>query len=156
MWLPSSSFFNVPGRMPSTDTSGAGRAAKIRRISAAQGPAPRSTIGSQYGRPLCCPCKPIVIWSDSPLQLTLTGSYVYSAQYATVYSTVAFSPLFGQVTGVTPSDANVTVNVTHTGNVWTVSFTSDKALTGSFTCLAAFNFACNPAVILEQTFTYLP
>jgi hypothetical protein len=147
--------------MPSTDTSGAGRAAKLRRISAAQGPAPRSTIGAQilgaqYGRALCCPCKPTVIWSESPLQLTLTGSYVYSAQYATVYSNVAFAPLFGQITGVTPPDANVAVTVSHTGSVWTVSFTSDKALTGSFTCLAAFNFACNPAVILEKTFTYLP
>jgi len=138
-----------------TDTSGAARAAKLRRISASQGPVSAANIGSQaldaqLGRMDCC-CNPTVTWSDSPLQLTTSG-LSYSAQYATTSSGAI--PQFGQVTGYTPSGAIITVSVTNSGNSWTVIFISDVALTGSFTCLTGFQFTCNPSVIIDKTFTF--
>ena len=141
-----------------TDYSGAARAAKLRRISASQGPVPavRANIGSQaldaqLGGMDCC-CYPQVTWSDSPLQLTLTGPNTYSAQYATTSSGAI--PQFGIVTGYTPNTAFIVTNVTRSGNSWTVIFTSDVALSGSFTCLTAFTFACDPTIIISKTFTF--
>lgn len=141
-----------------TDYSGAARAAKLRRISASQGPVPavRPNIGSQaldaqLGRLDCCPvlCNPQVNWATSPIQLTqsLEPGFVYGAPYATVISDVAVTPLSGQVTGYTPSGANITVNITNSGNSWKVIFTSDVALTGSLTWGPEFVFACVPPII---------
>ena len=140
-----------------TDYSGAARAAKLRRISASQGPVPavRPNIGSQaldaqLGRMDCC-CNPQVVWEASPLQLTTSG-LSYSAQYATTSSGAI--PQFGQVTGYTPNTAFIETSVEQSGNSWTVIFTSDVPLSGSFTCLTAFTFACAPSVIISKTFTF--
>ena len=146
-----------------TDYSGAARAAKLRRISASQGPVPavRANIGSQaldaqLGGMDCCPipCNPQVYWENSPIQLTLqiTSDFEYSAQYATTSSGAI--PQFGIVTGYTPNTAFIVTNVTQSGNSWTVIFTSDVALSGSFTCLTAFTFACDPTIIISKTFTF--
>lgn len=156
-----------------TDNSGTARAAKLRRISASQGPVPpiRPNIGSQaldalLGRMDCCPtpnplnppnpCNPQLTWSDSPLQLTRSQEpgFVYYAKYATVISVDTFSPLFGQVTGYTPPNANITVSVKNSGDSWIVIFTSDIALSGSFTCLTAFTFVCKPPFTREKQFTF--
>ena len=153
-----------------TDTSGAARAAKLRRISASQGPVPavRPNIGSQaldaqLGRMDCCPapiqpirCNPQVYWENSPIQLTLqvTSGFEYSARYATVISNVAVSPLSGQVTGYTPPNANITVNIKHSGPSWIVVFTSDVALTGSLSWGPAFIIACNPPITSSNTLTF--
>jgi len=141
-----------------TDYSGSAHAAKLRRIAAAGGPVPaiRPNIGSQaldaqLGRAECC-CNPQVTWEASPLQLTLSGTYDYSAQYATTSSGAI--PQFGPVTGVTPPTAFVETNVEQSGNTWTVIFRSNTALTGSFTCLTAFVFACDPPSIISNTFTF--
>jgi len=143
-----------------TDYSGSAHAAKLRRIAAAGGPVPavRPNIGSQaldaqLGRAECC-CNPQVTWGTSPVQLTQSPGFVYTAPYATVISDVAVTPLSGQIIGVTPPDANVTVNISHTGNAWTVIFTSDKALTGSFTWEGSFQFACNPLITSSNNFTF--
>ena len=144
-----------------TDYSGSAHAAKLRRISAAQGPVPavRPNIGSQaldaqLGRLECCPCNPQVTWETSPVQLTLSGTYDYSAQYATVISDVAVTPLSGEVTGYTPPDAQIEVFLVPSGNTWTVTFRSDKALTGSFIWEATFQIACNPVITSSNNFTF--
>jgi len=154
-----------------TDNSGTARAAKLRRISASQGPVPpiRPNIGSQaldalLGRMDCCPapnppnppnpCNPQVYWENSPIQLTLSPGFVYSARYATVISDVAITPLFGQVTGYTPPNANITVSVKNSGDVWTIMFTSDMALTGTLSCLAEFQIACNPPITSNNNLTF--
>ena len=141
-----------------TDYSGSAHAAKLRRIAASRGPVPavRPNIGSQVldarlGKLDCC-CSPTVIWETSPLQLTLSGTYDYSAQYATTSSGAI--PQFGQVTGVTPSTAIVETNVEQSGSTWKVIFRSDTALTGSFTCLTAFVFACDPLITSSKNFTF--
>ena len=150
-------------RMP-TDYSGAARAAKLRRISASQGPvsAVRPNIGSQaldaqLGRLDCCPvlCNPQVNWETSPIQLTQSQGFVYSAPYATVISDVAVTPVSGEVTGYTPPEAFITVSIENTGNLWVVIFTSDMALTGSLTWGPEFVFACVPPIIngIFLTFT---
>jgi len=143
-----------------TDYSGSAHAAKLRRIAAAGGPVPavRPNIGSQaldaqLGRAECC-CNPQVTWATSPVQLTLSGTYDYSAQYATVISDVAVTPLSGEVTGYTPSGAQIEVFLISSVNTWTVTFSSDTALTGSFTWEGSFEFSCNPTSIISNTFTF--
>ena len=148
-----------------TDTSGAARAAKLRRISASQGPVSTPNIGSQaldaqLGRMDCCPapirCNPQVYWQNSPIQLTLqvTSGFVYSALYATVISNVAVTPLSGQVTGYTPPNAFITVNIKKSGVSWTVIFTSDVALTGSLNWGSEFIIACVPPIISSNNLTF--
>ena len=144
-----------------TDNSGAARAAKLRRISASQGPAPavRPNIGSQaldaqLGRLDCCPT-PTPDPCNPQLTRSLEPGFVYYAKYATVISVDTFSPLFGQVTGYTPPNANITVSVKNSGDSWTVLFSSDRALTGRFTCLTAFTFVCNPPFTREKQFTFI-
>jgi len=159
-------------RMP-TDYSGAARAAKLRRISASQGPVPavRANIGSQaldaqLGGMDCCPapnppnppnpCNPQVYWANSPIQLTLQviSGFEYSALYATVISNVTITPLFGPVTGYTPPNAFITVSVQNSGPSWTIIFTSDRPLTGTLSCLAGFQFACNPVITSSNNLTF--
>jgi hypothetical protein len=95
-----------------------------------------------------------VFWEDSPIQLTLSETYDYSAQYVTVISNVAVTPLPGEIIGVTPPGANVAVILVPSGNTWTVTFSSDTALTGSFTWEGSFQFACDPTMIISNTFTF--
>lgn len=148
-----------------TDNSGTARAAKLRRISASQGPVPpiRPNIGSQaldalLGRMDCCPnpCNPQVYWENSPIQLTLrvTSGFEYSARFATVISDVTVTPLSGQVTGYTPPNAFITVNIKKSGVSWTVIFTSDMALTGSLSWGSEFIIACNPPIISSNNLTF--
>jgi hypothetical protein len=144
-----------------TDYSGSAHAAKLRRIAAAGGPVPavRPNIGSQaldaqLGRAECCSCNPQVTWAPSPLQLTLSGTYDYSAQYATVISDVAVTPLSGEIIGVTPPGAYIEVFLVPSGNTWTVTFSSDTALTGISSWEGSFQFACNPTRIISKTFTF--
>jgi hypothetical protein len=148
-----------------TDYSGAARAAKLRRISASQGPVPavRANIGSQaldaqLGGMDCClapnSCNPQVYWENSPIQLTQLPVFVYTAQYATVISNVTITPLFGQVTGYTPPNAFITVSVQVSGTSWIIIFTSDRPLTGTLSCLVEFQFACNPAITRSNNLTF--
>ena len=65
--------------MSNTDNSGSGRASRVRRIAASQGPVPavRPNIGSmawdaQLGKLECCDCK--FNWVDSPTQLAYQKS----------------------------------------------------------------------------------
>ena len=149
-----------------TDNSGTARVAKLRRISASQGPVPpiRPNIGSQaldalLGRMDCCPtpipipCNPQVYWQNSPIQLSLSPGFVYSALYATVISNVPITPLSGQVTGYNPPGANITVQIKNSGVSWKVIFTSDMALSGSLSWVPAFIIACNPPITSSNTLT---
>ena len=122
-------------------------------------PAVRPNIGSQaldaqLGRAECCSCNPQVTWATSPVQLTLSGTYDYSAQYATVISDVAVTPLSGEVTGYTPSGAQIEVFLVPSGNTWTVTFSSDTALTGSFSWEGLFTFTCNPVITSSNNLTF--
>jgi hypothetical protein len=72
-----------------------------------------------------------------------------------VISDVAVTPLSGQVTEYTPSDAVITVSITNSGNLWIVIFTSDVELTGSLLWGPEFIIACVPPIIngIFLTFT---
>jgi len=150
-----------------TDYSGSARAARLRRITAAQGPAGilpvRANIGSmaldaKLGQAYCCANPdPYVQWTTSPITLreSRNGSnWVYSAVYARVTSTTTFYPLFGELV---PSPQDTTeIKVQVNGPVWTIQFVfSSQQQDLSFSQIAGFTFNYATPITLQNTFTYV-
>ena len=142
-----------------TDNSGSARAARLRRIAASGGPTPavRPNLGSQaldarLGKAECCPpCNPEVQWVDSPITLDLIqkdNKYYYSAEYATVTSTIDYGLLFGPPPGI-----DTTTYASRDGNTWTVEFVSSTPLT-SFDIVTGFVFNCSPTITIQQNITF--
>ncbi len=151
-----------------TDNSGSARAARLRRISASQGPTPaNSIIGSQaldaqLGKVECCPCR--VDWTGSPIQLAYKETVGTDLLFTAVFANAAgqVDPQFGQVepspcgTGVAQIETFYSNNAGILSVTYTISNESPSYIPATITQLFALLVTCDGVTTTyERTITFL-
>ena len=151
-----------------TDNSGSARAARLRRISASQGPTPaNSIIGSQaldaqLGKVECCPCR--VDWTGSPLQLayqeTVGTDLLFTAVFANAVGQIV--PQFGEIDPSPCGTRVAEIETLYSNNAGTLSVTykisneGDSYIPATITQQIALLVTCEGVTATyEHTMTFL-
>lgn len=151
-----------------TDNSGTARAARLRRISASQGPTPANPIigsqalDAQLGKAECCACR--FDWTGSPIQLAYQETVATDLLFTAVFANAAgqVDRQFGQPeaspcgTGVAEIETFYSNNAGTLSVTYKISNVGDSYIPATITQLIAILVTCDGVTTTyERTITFL-
>ena len=150
-----------------TDNSGTGRAARLRRILASQGPVPTNStsasmaLDAKLGKLECCPCG--FGWTGSPIQLayqkTIGTDLFFTAVFANAGGQII--PQFGEAEASPCDTSGAVIETFYSNNAGTLSVTykisneGDSYIPATITQQIALLVTCEGVTTYERTITFL-